>query len=175
MRVWSAWLLAAGLTAGWPNAWAAAASSQIGTIEQHSEGACRPPIVNNEGQVSISCQTVDEKALRYLESQLSEQFRQLSEQLRSPDDSNRTIRNLNDLNENLRQQADDWARRYRELSARLAENRDDSGQAKQAHELIQQGEFDRAETILQTLSSKGEDDVARAAATQYDLKAISRC
>ena len=84
MRVWATWLLAAGLAAGWPNSWAAAPSSQIGSIEQHSEGACSPPIVNNEGQVSISCQTVDEKALRYLESQLSEQFRRLSEQLRSP-------------------------------------------------------------------------------------------
>jgi tetratricopeptide (TPR) repeat protein len=97
------------------------------------------------------------------------QFERLSEQLRSFDDSARTIHNLNDLNENLRQQADDWARRYSELSARLAESRDDSAQAKQAHDLIQQGEFVKAEAILQALASRQEDDVARAAATQFDL------
>jgi hypothetical protein len=60
------------------------------------------------------------------------------------------------------------------LSARLAESRDHSDQAKQAHELIQQGEFDKAETILQGLATKEEDDVARAAATQYDLGDMAR-
>ena len=56
-------------------------SPQIGSIEQHSEGACSPPIVDNQGQVSISCEAIDKNALRYLEQQLSAQFRQLSEQV----------------------------------------------------------------------------------------------
>src|ERR1700693_5389861 len=99
MRRCAAWFLAAGLILGWSNL----ASPQTSSIEQHSEGACSPPIVNNEGHVSISCQGIDETALRYLENKLSER---LSEQLRGLDDSGRTIRNLNDLNENLRQQAD---------------------------------------------------------------------
>src|SRR6266436_981230 len=166
MRVWAAWFLAAsGLVLGWPNA----ASPQTSRIEQHSQGACSPPIVNNQGQVSISCPGVAPEALHYLETQLSEQFGRLGEQLRSFDDSARTIRNLNDLNENLRQQADDWARRYREFSESLAESRDDSAQAKEARELIQKGEFAKAEAILQKLANRAEDDVARAAAYQYDL------
>src|ERR1700731_1915504 len=156
MRVWAAWLVAiTGLVSGL-NVWAAPPLPNIGSIDQHSEGACSPPIVDNQGQVSISCEAVDKKALRYLEKQLSEQFRRLREQVHSLDDSTRTIHNLNDLNDNLRQQADDWARRFRELSARLAESGDDSLQAKQAHELIQQGEFDKAEPILQALAANEE-------------------
>jgi tetratricopeptide (TPR) repeat protein len=166
----SAWLLtAAGLVVGWPNASAAADSPQIGSVEQHSEGACSPPIINNQGQVSISCSGVAPEALRYLESNLTEQFSRLDEQLSHLENSDRTIRNLNDLNDTLRKQADDWAQRYRELSARLAESRDDSEQAKQAHELIQQGGFAKAEAILEALANKEEDNVARAAATQFDL------
>ena len=106
MRVSSVWLLPVAIlilgcsSAAWP---------QTASIEQHSEGACSPPIVNNSGHVSIFCPGVSREALNYLEKQLSEQFAQLTEQLRSLDDSSRTIRNLNDLNENLRKQADDWA------------------------------------------------------------------
>ena len=167
--MWSAWLLTVtGLVVGWPNA-AAAGASQIGSVEQHSEGACSPPIINNQGQVSISCAGVAPEALRYLESNLTEQFRRLDERLSHLEESDRTIRNLNELSDNLRKQADDWAQRYRELSARLAQSPDDNEQAKQAHELIQQGEFAKAEAILEALASKEERDVARAAATQYDL------
>jgi tetratricopeptide (TPR) repeat protein len=170
MRLWAGSLLvAAGLVAGSPNLRAAAPPPQIGSIEQYSGGPCSPPIVHNEGQVSISCSGVNEKALRYLESQLSEQFRRLSEQLRGLDESGRTIRNLNDLNDNLRRQADEWAKLYTELSARLSKAEDNSEQAKRAHELIQQGEFAKAEAILQALATKEEDDVERAAATQHDL------
>ena len=166
MRACAVWFLAASsLALSWPNS----AAPQLGKIEQRSEGACSPPIVNNQGQVSISCSGVAEEALRYLESKLSEQFREVSDQLRSSNDFARTIRNLNDLNENLRQQADDWARRYRELSARLAESPDDSAQAKRARELIQRGEFGKAEVILQALATKAEDNVTSAAEYQYDL------
>src|SRR5438132_717307 len=130
-----AWLLALCVALGW----AGAALSQ--DIRQNSAGACSPPIVGNQGKISISCPGVAPEALRYLENQLSEQFGKLSEQLRSRDDSDHTIRNLNKSIDDLRQQADEWARRYRELSARLAESPDDSAQAKQARALIQQGEF----------------------------------
>src|SRR4051794_33273464 len=128
MRVCAVWFLAAsGLMLGWPNP----ASPQTSRIEQRSEGPCSPPIVNNQGQVSISCPGVGEEALRYLEKKLSEQFERLSEQLRSHDDSARTIYNLNDLNDKLREEATNWASKYQELSARLAENRDSSEEAKQ--------------------------------------------
>ena len=125
-----------------------------GSIQQHSEGACSPPIVNNEGQVSISCPGVAPEALHYLENQLSEQFGRLNEKLRSLNDTQRTIRNLNDLVDNLHKQADDWAQRYHDLSARLAESGNDSEQAKQAHDLIQRGEFAKAEALLQAIAAK---------------------
>src|SRR5271156_3505865 len=127
----SAWLLltAAGLVVGWPSA--AADSPEIGSVEQHSEGACSPPIINNQGHVSISCPGVAPEALRYLENNLTEQFSRLDERLSHLEESDRTIRNLNELSDNLRKQADDWAQQYRELSTRLAESQNDSEQAKQ--------------------------------------------
>src|SRR6266699_2591684 len=129
MRVSAVWLLAlSGVLLGLPYS----GSAQTSKVEQHSEGSCSPPIVNNQGHISINCPGVAPEALRYLENHLSEQFGQLREQLSSFDDSGRTIRNLNDSIETLRQKADDWAQRYGKLSARLAEARDDSVQAEQA-------------------------------------------
>src|SRR5689334_6373394 len=94
----------------WTGAWSAAPALEHGGVEQHSEGACSPPIVNNEGLVSISCQGMDEKALRFLEAKLTEKlnelqagfaqkFGDLSEQLIRPNDDNSavTIGNLNDM------------------------------------------------------------------------------
>ena len=112
--------------------------------------------MGNSGQVTINCPGIDEKALQYLR-----------QQLQSQNDASRTIRNLNDLNDSLRQQADDWAGRYRDLSARLAS--DGSEEDRQARALIQQGEFAKAEAILEALAVKQEAQVARAAATQYSL------
>jgi tetratricopeptide (TPR) repeat protein len=174
MRKWAYFLTGAlcAATAG-PDAWADTRAAQIGSIEQRSEGPCSPPIINNEGHVSISCQAVDGNALKYLEDKLSEQFRQLSDQLRGLNDSSRTIRNLNDLNDALRQQADDWSRRYRELSERLAQTEGNSARAKRANELIETGEFAEAETILESLSAEAEKEIDRAAATQYDLGHIA--
>jgi tetratricopeptide (TPR) repeat protein len=147
--------------------WLSTASSQ--SIQQHSGGDCSPPIIDNRGKISISCPGVTPEALRYLEDNLSEQFSRLNKQLRGLNETERTIRNLNDLVDNLRKQADDWAQRYHDLSTRLAESPVDSEQAKQAHDLIQRGEFAKAEAILQGLAAKEEADVTHAAATQYDL------
>ena len=85
MQVQFSLLLAlAGVTLGWPGL-SIAASPQTRSIRQHSEGACSPPIVNNQGHVSISCPGVTPEALRYLENQLSDQFGRLNEQLRGLD------------------------------------------------------------------------------------------
>ena len=158
----------AGLTLCWPGL-SLGALPQAGSIEQHSEGACSPPIINNQGHVSISCPGVAPEALNYLEKQLSEQFVRLNEQLHGLNDSQRTIQNLNDRVDDLRKQADDWAQRYHDLSARLAESGNDSEQAKQAHDLIQRGEFAKAEALLQAIAANEEGHITRAAAAQYDL------
>jgi hypothetical protein len=127
-----------GLTLIWPEL-TTAASPQAGSIEQRSEGACSPPIVNNEGHVSISCPGVAPEALHYLENQLSEQFGRINDRLRSLNDTQRTIKNLNDLVDDLHKQADGWAQRYHELSSRLAEGPSDNEQTAQARELIKKG------------------------------------
>jgi tetratricopeptide (TPR) repeat protein len=108
------------------------------------------------------------QALHYLENQLSEQFGRVSEQLRSLDDTQRTTLNLNNPLDNLHRQADDWAQRYHELSERLAESENENEQAKQAHDLIQRGDFAKAEVLLPAIAANEESDVTRAA-TQYDL------
>ena len=155
MRAWVAVAVALGLEASGLSTPAKAAGT-VDSIAQQSSGPCSPPIVGNSGQVTINCPGIDEKALQYLR-----------QQLQSQNDASRTIRNLNDLNDSLRQQADDWAGRYRDLSARLAS--DGSEEDRQARALIQQGEFAKAEAILEALAVKQEAQVARAAATQYSL------
>lgn len=169
MRAAPVWFLTmAAATFGWAGL-SIAALPPTGSIEQHSEGSCSPPIIHNEGHVTIICPGVAPEALHYLENQLSDHFGRLNEQLRDLNDNQRTIRNLNEHVDNLHKQADDWAHRYHELSARLGETRDDREQAKQAQELIQKGEFAKAKAILGSVAAKEEDDVARAAATQYNL------
>jgi tetratricopeptide (TPR) repeat protein len=145
------------------------ASPENSSIEQHSEGACSPPIVNNEGHVSISCSGVAPEALHYLEDRLSEQFGHLNDELRSLNDTQRTINNLNNLIDDLHKQADRWAQQYHELSSRLAESGSDSQQASDARELIQKGNFAAAESVLANLASKQEENIAKSAATQYNL------
>lgn len=142
-----------------------AATAPAGVIEQSSQGACSPPIANNAGQVTINCPGVDPEAVGYLEAQLTELPHKLSEQ----SDANRTIKNLNDLNVILRQQAADWETRYHDLSARLANSPTDSENSRLARTLIQQGRFDQAQAILEALAAKQDADVARAAETQYNL------
>jgi hypothetical protein len=75
----------------------------------HEQVALRP-VVEDHAQPGVDVAVIPE-ALRYLEDKLSEQCGQLNEQLRGLNDAQRTIRNLNDLADNLRKQANDWAQR----------------------------------------------------------------
>lgn len=78
-------------------------------------------------------------------------------------------RYLFDINTFLRHQAEDWQKRYRALSARLADASEKNAAVKPALALIQQGAFDQAAEILQTLALKQASQAALAAATYYDL------
>ncbi len=131
-------------------------------IEQAAEGACRPPIVDISGAVTMECLGVEGKAIEYLNARLSET---LHRQLLHPDDPRRTIRTLDDRIDDLRRQAEDWTRRYGELWDRL----DDSEPARQARGLIQQGAIGAAEAILQDLAAREQAGSARVAAAQYNL------
>jgi len=82
VRIWGAWLLAVvGLVPNGPRAYSAAAPFQIGSIEPLAENSCGLLVIDDKGQVSISCPGVDDKALGYLESKLTEQFLRLSKKL----------------------------------------------------------------------------------------------
>ena len=142
-------------------AWLSPARDAAG-IEQASEGACHPPIVDISGAVTMECRGVEGKALEYLNARLSET---LQRQLLHPDDPRRTIRNLDDRIDDLHRQAEDWTKRYGELWDRL----DDSEPARQARGLIQQGAIGAAEVILHELAARAPVGSAEAAAAHYNL------
>jgi tetratricopeptide (TPR) repeat protein len=100
---------------------------------------------------------VDEKALKFLEQQLSRQLK--------------IVDKSRDLNEKLQQDANEWARRYRELAVRLAniEPGDANRDQIQATDAIRQGDFETAQDLLKNAATKTENDLSRAAQTQYDL------
>jgi tetratricopeptide (TPR) repeat protein len=139
------------------------------TVQQISRGSCSPPILNNNGTINLTCADLDADATEQLEKQLAELLPQLRQTLADRSEDFRTIRNQNDLIGILREQADDWATRYRDLSSRVPN--DEAG--KRARELIKTFQFDEAEKLLKEEATKEQPDVSRAASTQYDLGSIA--
>lgn len=145
-----------------------AAGQSGGPIYQRSDGACSPPIVNNSGQVTITCPGINPVALRSLEDGLSKLVQEIRQQHREFGESHRTIANQNDLIDRLRREANDWAKRYHDLSERLSAPDDDAANGK-AGALIRQGRLAEAEALLERLAEQQEAQVARAAATHNSL------
>jgi tetratricopeptide (TPR) repeat protein len=147
-------------------------SSTFKGIQQNSTASCSPPILGNNGTVSITCYGVGSEAQAYLEGKLSELLKQV-QQIRDVQeitrDDGRTIRNQNDLIDTLRQQAESWAKRYRE---ELAKKPSDEVE-KNARELIKNLRFDEAQAILQQEETKEQPDLARAASTETAIASIS--
>ena len=131
-------------------------------IELPSEGPCKTPDVDISGTVSIECRGVDGKARDYLNAQLSDLLRK---QLLGSGDPRRPARTLTERIDDLRRQADDWTHRYRELATRL----DDSALATKARALLQKGEIDDADAVLQDLPVGQDPGAAPAAAVQDTL------
>ena len=117
-------------------------------VVQISKGWCSPNIANVSGPVTVNCIGVDPRAVRRLNQELRAAKLQRSEALRI---------------------ADEWAEKYHDLESRLSEAGEDSGLSRQAKEYIHQGDFEKAESVLEKLLSKEEKQVAQTAENHYKL------
>jgi tetratricopeptide (TPR) repeat protein len=117
---------------------------QAAVITQKTEGWCSPAVGETQGNVTIICQGVDSKALEVLNESLRLMNLQLGEKIK---------------------EADEWARKYHELSQRLAEAGQDNELARQAHALLREGKLEDAGALLDRLIESGEE---RLAAYHFD-------
>jgi hypothetical protein len=145
------------------------------SVEQKSSGDCSPPIIN-AGNVTINCPGIGDAASRSLSVQLTEQFKMLNAKIDQQDDSSRTIHNLNDLNDELRRKADDWAKSYLSLKSemdRIAEQYPKLKDVRsKAEQLLDAGDFVRTRELIQSAQSDFKD-VRNEAAELAGLEAIT--
>jgi hypothetical protein len=118
------WLLVLGVSA-----------AQAASIIQQTEGWCSPAVGRTVGNVTITmnCQGVDPKALDALNRDLGLTKGQL--------------RLTNQQLEQKTKEADEWARKYRELSQQ-AEAIQDNKLTAQAKALLSEGKLEEADTLL---------------------------
>jgi tetratricopeptide (TPR) repeat protein len=100
---------------------------QAATITQQTEGWCSPAVGETHGNVTINCQGVDPKALQRLQELLDIKDLALHEKIR---------------------EAEEWTRKYRELSQYVAKGSQDSAPAQQAKALLEEGKLEEAGKIL---------------------------
>ena len=117
---------------------------QAATITQTTAGWCSPAVGQTQGNVTITCQGVDPKALARLNELLDKKDLELQEKIR---------------------EAEDWTRKYQEVSQRLAEAGQDDELARQARTLLREGKLEEAGILLDRLIAAGE---ARIAAYHFD-------
>jgi len=135
------------MIAALPLLYLAVAAGQSPTIiRQTTTGWCSPIISNVTGNVTVNCNGVDPRALKRLNAQLAEKRQELAAKM---------------------DEADDWAERYHELEARLTEPGPDSALFRQAKEYLHEGEFDKANEILDRILDEDEQKARELAAHQY--------
>lgn len=117
------------------------------SIRQQTAGWCSPAVADAKGNVSIVCQGVDPKALARLNELLDKKDLELAQKI---------------------QEANEWATKYRDLSARLAAAGDDGQLAEQAKNLVQEGKFEQAGALLDRLLVKQETQVDSLAANHFN-------
>jgi tetratricopeptide (TPR) repeat protein len=103
-------------------------------------------VADVKGNVSIVCQGIDPKALARLNELLDKKDLELKQKVT---------------------EANEWAERYRDLSARLAAG-SDSQLSQQAKALFQEGKFEEAGTLLDRLLAKQETLVDQVAANHFN-------
>ena len=116
-------------------------------IEQKTAGWCAPAVADIKGNVTINCQGVDPKAQARLNELLDLKDLQLTDRIK---------------------EAEDWARKYRELLERLESQADDSESAKRAESLIREGQFEEAGRLLDEIIERGEAVVRRTARNHFN-------
>src|SRR5262249_50653018 len=117
------------------------------SVRQQTEGWCSPAVADVKGAVTLTCVGVDPKALARLNELLDKKDLELGQKIK---------------------EANEWAERYRDLSARLAAATDDSQLSLQAKALIQEGKFDEAGALLDRLIAKQETQVDQLAANHFN-------
>jgi tetratricopeptide (TPR) repeat protein len=125
---------------------AVAAGQSPTIIRQTTTGWCSPIISNVTGNVTVNCNGVDPRALKRLNIELVRTNKELATKI---------------------EEANEWVERYHELEARLSEPGPDSEAFRQAREYLHQGEFDKANEILDRILDEDEKEARELAAHQY--------
>jgi predicted Zn-dependent peptidase len=125
----------------------ATASAQSPTITQSTQGWCSPAVGQAGGNVTIICQGVSPKALERLNELLDKKDLELQAKI---------------------QEAETWAKKYRELQERLTKEGQDDVLARTAKELLDEGKLEEAGAILDRLLASGEQRVEQVAADHFN-------
>jgi tetratricopeptide (TPR) repeat protein len=113
-------------------------TAQAATITQTTEGWCSPAVGQTHGNVTVIC-GLDPKVEGRLNELLDKKDLELQEKIR---------------------EADEWTRKYHELSQRLAEAGKDSELARQAEALLKEGKLEEAGALIDHLIETGEERIA---------------
>ena len=122
------------------------------TFEQTTSGWCSPAVAAVQGKVTIVCNGVDPKALHRLNELLDKKDLELARKVA---------------------EAEEWARRYRELEERLADETNNAGRPDLAELLadaqrsLKDGDLEKAGALLDRLIESSEAEVERAATHHY--------
>ena len=120
-------------------------------VDQQTTGWCSPAVADVEGNVEIHCHGVDPRAQKRLNELLDLKDLQLQDKIA---------------------EAEDWARKYRELKRRLAADAPDNKLADQAKTLLKAGELEKAGAMLDRIIADDERGVDQAAANQFNRARI---
>jgi hypothetical protein len=117
------------------------------TITQTTTGWCSPTVGHADGNVTITCQGVNPKALERLNELLDKKDLELQAKIR---------------------EAEAWAQKYRELEQRLAAEGQDSPLAQQVQAFLKEGKLEEAGSLLDRLIEAEEKAVERVAAYHFN-------
>jgi hypothetical protein len=130
----------------------AAVAARAATVDQTTSGWCSPAVAAVQGKVTIVCNGVDPKALHRLNELLDKKDVELAKKIA---------------------EAEEWARRYRELEQRLADETNNAGRADDAklvadaQRSLKEGDLEKAGALLDRLIESSEAEVERAATHHY--------
>ena len=128
-----------------------------GTAHQSTHGDQSPAIQNVVGDVTITYG---------LDAKVAEQLTAL---LQANLDASKTNQEITEL----RKTAEEWARRYRELEARLSAESSEDELVRQSKQLLEQGKLDQAGDALDLLIARVEKNIAShhySRAQMFDLQ-----
>jgi tetratricopeptide (TPR) repeat protein len=120
-------------------------------VEQSTGGPCSPAINGNHN--TVNCSGVDPRAMKWLLDELDRKNRDLDEKIA---------------------EANEWARKYKDLDAQLTDARrqleakgEDATLVQTAQRLLHEGKLDEARKIYDRLITSDEANVDRAAENHY--------